>query len=31
VKRPRLANVEAYYERLQQRPAYKKHVMLPLT
>jgi len=31
VRRPRLANVEAYYQRLQQRPAYKKHVMLPLT
>jgi glutathione S-transferase len=31
VKRPRLSGVEAYYQRLQQRPAYKKHVMLPLT
>ena len=31
VKRPRLAKVEAYYQRLQQRPAYKKHVMLPLS
>jgi glutathione S-transferase len=31
VKRPRLANIEAYYARLQQRPAFKKHVMLPLT
>jgi glutathione S-transferase len=31
LKRPRLANIEAYYARLQQRPAFKKHVMLPLT
>jgi glutathione S-transferase len=31
VKRPKLPRVEAYYQRLQQRPSYKKHVMLPLT
>jgi glutathione S-transferase len=31
VKRPRLANIEAYYARLQQRPAFKQRVMLPLT
>lgn len=31
VKRPKLPRVEAYYERLQQRAPYKKHVMLPLT
>ncbi len=31
VKRPALPRVEAYYRRLQQRPAYRKHVMLPLT
>ena len=31
VKRPALPSVEAYYQRLQQRPAYKKHVMLPLS
>jgi glutathione S-transferase len=31
VKRPRLANLQAYHARLQQRPAFKKHVMLPLT
>jgi glutathione S-transferase len=31
VKRPSLPGVEAYYKRLQQRPAYKKHVMLPLS
>ncbi len=31
VKRPALKNVEAYYHRLQQRPAYKQHVMTPLS
>jgi glutathione S-transferase len=31
LKRPKLARVEAYYQRLQQRPAYRKHVMLPLS
>jgi glutathione S-transferase len=31
VKRPALKNVEAYYQRLQQRPAYKQHVMTPLS
>ena len=31
VKRPRLANLEAYRARLQERPAFQKHVMLPLT
>jgi len=31
VKRPRLPRVEAYYQRLQQRASYKKHVMLPLS
>jgi len=31
VKRPKLPGVEAYYERLQQRAPYKKHVMLPLS
>jgi glutathione S-transferase len=31
VKRPTLPRVEAYYRRLQQRPAYKKHVMLALS
>lgn len=31
IARPKLANVEAWYGRLTQRPAYKKHVMLPLT
>jgi len=31
VKRPPLANIEAYYARLKQRPGFQKHVMLPLT
>ena len=31
VKRPKLPKVEAYYERLQQRAPYRKHVMLPLS
>jgi len=31
VKRPKLPRVEAYYEGLQERAPYKKHVMLPLT
>ena len=31
IKRPKLPRVEAYYARLQQRPAYKQHVMLPLS
>jgi glutathione S-transferase len=31
VKRPKLSRVEAYYQRLQQRSAYKKHVMLTLS
>jgi glutathione S-transferase len=31
VKRPSLPNVEAYYQRLQARPAFNQHVMLPLT
>jgi glutathione S-transferase len=31
VKRPALKNVEAYYQRLQQRPAYQLHVMTPLS
>ena len=29
VERPALPNVEAWYERLSQRPAYQKHVMRP--
>ena len=31
VKRPKLPGVEAYYERLKQRPAFQKHIMKPLT
>ena len=29
VERPQLPNVEAWYERLKQRPAYREHVMVP--
>jgi glutathione S-transferase len=29
IDRPSLPNVEAWYRRLQQRPAYREHVMLP--
>jgi glutathione S-transferase len=31
IERPSLPNVEAWYERLQTRPPYRTHVMLPLT
>ena len=31
VKRPHLARIEGYHERLKQRPAFEKHVMKPLT
>jgi glutathione S-transferase len=31
VKHPKLSRVEAYYERLKQRPAFQKHIMKPLT
>ena len=31
VERPELKNVKAWYERLQTRPAYARHVMVPLT
>jgi glutathione S-transferase len=31
VERPELKNVKAWYERLKARPAYAKHVMIPLT
>jgi glutathione S-transferase len=31
VKRPQLARVEGYYQRLTRRPAFQKHVMKPLT
>ena len=30
-ERPKLANVEAWHERLKQRPGFQKYVMLPLT
>ncbi|WP_436638476.1 glutathione S-transferase family protein [Microbaculum sp. FT89] len=31
IKRPDLPNVEAWYARLAERPAFREHVMLPLT
>ena len=31
VKRPRLPRIEAYCERLKQRPPFQKHIMQPLT
>lgn len=29
IERPRLPNVEAWYGRLQERPAYRQHVVVP--
>ncbi|MBI3452649.1 MAG: glutathione S-transferase [Rhodospirillales bacterium] len=31
IERPKLANLEAYYARLGERPAFRTHVMMPLT
>jgi glutathione S-transferase len=31
IERPALPNLEAWYEGLKQRPAYREHVMLPIT
>lgn len=31
LERPSLPSVEAYYDRLKERPAYREHVMLPVT
>ncbi len=31
IERPSLPNLEAWYERLKQRPPFRKHVMLPIT
>jgi glutathione S-transferase len=31
IERPRLAGIEAWYERLQARPGYREHVMVPLS
>lgn len=31
IERPKMPNLEAYYERLKQRPAFREHVMIPLT
>jgi glutathione S-transferase len=29
IERPAVPNIEAWYRRLQQRPAYRQHVMIP--
>ena len=29
IERPSVPNVEAWYRRMQERPAYREHVMLP--
>jgi glutathione S-transferase len=31
IERPRFPNVDAYFERLRERPAYRKHVDIPLS
>ena len=31
IEHPKVSNLEKYYARLTERPAFKKHVMLPLT
>lgn len=31
IERPKVANVEAWYKRLQERPAYREHVMIPFS
>jgi glutathione S-transferase len=31
IERPAMKNLDAWYQRLCDRPAYRKHVMLPLT
>lgn len=31
IERPSYPNVEAWYKRLSERPAYRKHIMLPLS
>ena len=31
IKRPRLSALEAWYARLQERPAFREHVMIPVT
>jgi len=31
IERPKLANFDAWYKRLCERPAYQKHIMIPLT
>ncbi|MBO0734967.1 MAG: glutathione S-transferase family protein [Alphaproteobacteria bacterium] len=31
IERPQLTNLKAWYERLRQRPAFKKHIEIPIT
>jgi len=31
IERPKLPNVEAWFERLRERPAFRKHVDIPLS
>jgi glutathione S-transferase len=31
IERPKFANFDAWYKRLCERPAYRKHIMIPLT
>jgi glutathione S-transferase len=31
IERPKFANFDAWYKRLCERPAYQKHIMIPLT
>jgi glutathione S-transferase len=31
IERPRFAQIDAWYKRLCQRPAYQKHIMIPVT
>jgi glutathione S-transferase len=31
IERPKFPNVDAYFERLRERPAYRSHVDIPLS
>lgn len=31
IERPKLPHIDAWYERLKQRPAYRQHIMLPMS
>ena len=31
IERPKLARLDAWYQRLRERPAYQKHIMIPMT